>query len=153
MVLVEDESDASDPDLAEIRRWAEQVLAAEGYPPTAELSVILVTDEAMARLHQAALGQEGPTDVLSFPVDRLAPGRPPLSAEGPPVVVGDVYLAPRYIDAQARSLDLDGRDELALMVTHGVLHCLGYDHGTEIEAETMESRERELLAAVGRTRR
>ena len=54
---------------------------------------------------------------------------------------------------QADSLEVAFEDELALLVTHGILHLLGYDHEADDDAERMERRESELLAKVGRTRR
>ncbi|MGI8514857.1 MAG: rRNA maturation RNase YbeY [Acidimicrobiia bacterium] len=151
-VLVEDEGDSSDLDLEQVRQWVTEVLAAEGYPATAELSVILVSEEGMADLHTHALGKEGPTDVLSFPIENLRPGHVP-EETGPPIVIGDVFLAPAYIRRQAEQLEVGEKDELALMVTHGVLHCLGYDHADEADADVMEEKERNLLAGWGMTRR
>jgi probable rRNA maturation factor len=152
MVAIEDDSDSSDLDLGVLAGWAEVVLAAEGYPETAELSVILVNDQEMATLNASALGGEGPTDVLSFPIDDLVPGQVPVS-DGPPIVIGDVFLAPAYIRKQARSLGLGETDEFALMVTHGILHCLGYKHEIDGDAKVMEAREREILASLGLRRR
>lgn len=152
MVAVEDESDSSDLDLGQIRTWVEGVLAAEGYPEVTEVSVILVTEQAMAELNASALGRQGPTDVLSFPVDALMPGQVPKSI-GPPIVAGDVFLAPDYIRRQAGELGVAELDEFALLVTHGVLHCLGYDHVDNGDAQVMEGRERDLLSAWGITRR
>lgn len=151
-VVVEVEGDSSDLDLEQIRQWVTDVLAAEGYPETAELSVILLSEQAMADLHTHALGKEGPTDVLSFPIENLRPGQVP-EETGPPIVIGDVFLAPAYIRRQAEQLEVGEKDELALMVTHGVLHCLGYDHAEEAAAVVMEQKEQDLLARWGMTRR
>jgi probable rRNA maturation factor len=106
----------------------------------------------MAELHSTSLGKAGSTDVLSFPIEHLTPGEVATSSVGP-VVAGDVVLAPEYIRRQAADLGVDELDEFALMVTHGVLHCLGYDHDAEADAVLMEGRERELLARWGRSRR
>lgn len=152
MVAVEDEADSSELDLGIVQRWAEEVLAAEGYPESAELSVILVGDQAMADLNASALGKHGPTDVLSFPIESLTPGQVPVST-GPPIVIGDVFLAPGYIRHQAEAMSVGETEEFALMVTHGVLHCLGYDHVNDEDALAMETRERELLASFGIARR
>lgn len=64
-----------------------------------------------------------------------------------------MFLAPAYIRRQAEQLEVGEKDELALMVTHGVLHCLGYDHADEADAAVMEEKERNLLAGWGMTRR
>jgi probable rRNA maturation factor len=64
-----------------------------------------------------------------------------------------VIVAPAYIRRQAVDFEVEFEDEMALMVTHGILHLLGYDHIDDAEAERMEGRERDLLSKVGRTRR
>ena len=108
----------------------------------------------MAGYNERFLDREGPTDVLAFPVEDLLPGVvPDLDPHGPPLIVGDVIISPAYVEKQAQRFGVSPADEMALMVAHGTLHLLGYDHETDLEAEHMEQRERELLAKVGRTRR
>ena len=141
-------------DTAELRGLAELVLADEGYPPTTEVTILLVEDEEMAGYNHRFLDHTGPTDVLAFPVESLIPGLvPDLDDRGPPLMAGDVVIAPAYVSRQAERLRVPVEDEMALMVTHGVLHLLGYDHESEDDAELMERRERELLAKTGRERR
>lgn len=141
-------------DGAELRRLAELVLTSEGLPADTEVSIVLVLDEVIAGYNRRFLEREGPTDVLAFPVERLSPGRVPRrSTNGPPLVLGDVFIAPRYVAAQAERLGTDFRTEMALMVVHGLLHLLGYDHVADADARVMEQRERELLADVGMVRR
>ena len=74
------------------------------------------------------------------------------SPDGPPLNLGDVIICPQVVASNAAAADVDFGDELALMVVHGILHLLGYDHHVDEEAEHMEERERTLLAAMGRTR-
>jgi probable rRNA maturation factor len=68
-------------------------------------------------------------------------------------MLGDVLVAPAYVRRQAEELGVTFDDEMALMVTHGILHLMGYDHEEDFDAERMESRERELLRMVGRSPR
>lgn len=153
-IRITDEHPSSGVDPIALHLWATVTLAAEGYPETTEVSLTLVADEQMAVWNATALGKEGPTDVLSFPVELLQPGVVPVGdAEGPPLLVGDVVIAPDYVRRQAKDMEVDSLDELALMVTHGILHLLGYDHTNDEEAELMESRERDILELVGRSRR
>lgn len=129
----------------------ELVLAAEGVPH-AEVALHFVDEATIAHLNAEHLGGEGPTDVVSFPVEDALPGVPPTSRPGEPLVLGDVFVAPAVVRRQATDRGVAVDDELALMVVHGVLHLLGWDHVAEAEAEAMEARERELLEAVGRRR-
>lgn len=153
-VLVSDEHPSSGVDPEHLRQLAEAVLFAEGFPPEAEVSITLVEDDEMAAWNSRALGQQGPTDVLSFPVETLLPGKVPDSvADGPPILIGDVVIAPDYVRRQADQYGVVADDEIALMVAHGILHLLGYDHEEDVDAELMERRERDILAGQGRSRR
>lgn len=153
-VEVEDRHGAAKVDLTQLAAWAEQALALEGLPTRTELALTLVTDEEMAKLHATALNKKGPTDVLSFPIEDLDPNdMGELGEEGPPLLIGDVVIAPDYVRRQAEELSVPPDAELALMVTHGVLHCLGYDHGDDVQAEIMEDRERFILGQFGFERR
>ena len=153
-VLVSDEHPSSGVDPEHLRGLAEAVLSAEGFPPEAEVSITLVVDEEMASWNSRALGKSGPTDVLSFPVETFRPGTaPPSVPEGPPLLVGDVVIAPDYVRRRAGQYGIGVDDEIALMVAHGILHLLGYDHEDDADAELMENRERVILASQGRSRR
>jgi probable rRNA maturation factor len=68
-------------------------------------------------------------------------------------MLGDVVIAPAYVRRQARDNGVTFADEISLMVTHGILHLLGYDHVDDDDAERMEDRERQLLSQVGKARR
>jgi probable rRNA maturation factor len=141
-------------DLERLRRLAELVLAQEGYPAETELTVLLVSEAEMAAYNERFLERAGPTDVLAFPVEELIPGVvPDQDSNGPPLIIGDVIVAPGYVGRQAEENDVAFEDEMALMVTHGILHLLGYDHIDDHEADSMERREAELLSLVGLRRR
>lgn len=138
----------------QLRSLAQLVLSEEGYPESTELAILLVSEEEMASYNERFLDRDGPTDVLAFPVESLLPGVvPDLDPHGPPLIAGDIIIAPAYVERQAASFGVSLEDELSLMVTHGVLHLLGYDHDADEDAERMEQRERDLLAKVGRSRR
>ena len=140
--------------LGELHSLAEMVMREEGFPDDVEVTLLFVDESEMASYNQRFLDRDGPTDVLAFPVEHLIPGVvPDHDAQGPPLVLGDVVVAPAYVRKQAVDFGVTFEDEMALMVTHGILHLLGYDHLEDDEAERMESRERELLSRVGRTRR
>jgi len=145
---------SAEVDVGPLRHLAELVLAEELYPKSTEVTLLLVREEEMAGYNKRFLKREGPTDVLAFPVEELFPGVVPEHDDHwPPIMLGDVIIAPTYVRRQANEFEVDFADEMALMVTHGVLHLLGYDHENDDEAEWMERRERELLSKVGRARR
>lgn len=128
-------------------RWARlaaAVLCDEGIP-RGELGLRFVDPGVMADLNLAHMGAPGPTDVLAFPIDG---GN---GADHPPVpapLLGDVVVCPAYAaDGNDRRPSGDLADELALLVVHGVLHVLGYDHARAEEAAAMQTREQQLLAA------
>lgn len=141
-------------DLAELRSLAEMTLAEEGYPAETQVTVLLVDDDEMTGYNRRFLHREGPTDVLAFPVEQLLPGIvPEHDPSGPPLMIGDVIISPSYVRRQADEHGVPFAAEMALMVVHGILHLLGYDHSDDGDAERMERRERDLLTRVGLERR
>jgi probable rRNA maturation factor len=151
-VFFADEQDEPLP-ADDLRRMAEVVMEEEGLPSSSEATILAVADDQMADYNERFMSRQGPTDVLAFPLEQLEPGRVPKPpVNGPPLNLGDVIIAPAYIQRQASDREVTYDDELALMVTHGILHLLGYDHNEEVEAQAMEHREAQILRRVGRTR-
>ena len=134
-------------DAARLEEAARQVLASER--AQGDITILITDDETVAELNQRYLGREGPTDVLSFPaIDpnaahdfALPPGQPPY--------LGDILIALPYTRRQAERLGRPLEDELALLVVHGVLHLLGYDHATPEEKAAMWARQNAILTALG----
>jgi probable rRNA maturation factor len=149
----EDPSSSPAAATGELERLAAATLAAEGLEDDIEVAITFIDEAPMARLNATHLGKSGPTDVLSFPLETLTPGaRSATPVGGPPRAIGDIFICPAVVADNATSAAVSFQDEMALMVVHGLLHLLGYDHVVDSEAEQMEQRERDLLAAVGRTR-
>jgi probable rRNA maturation factor len=137
----------------ELLMLAETVLDAEGLDEDTGVALVFIDEQQMAELNRSHMGKDGPTDVLSFPIETATPGSPPRrSPGGPPIELGDIFISPSVVRGNAERQGVPFEDELALMVVHGLLHLLGWDHEDEAEAVRMESRERELLARVGRVR-
>jgi probable rRNA maturation factor len=109
-----------------------------------ELSVVLVDAEQMAEMNSQYRDECGPTDVLSFSIDGLISGGVG-SDEAAPFVIGEVVVCPEV--AKKQSDDLEA--ELDLLVTHGVLHLLGFDHADESSAAAMRQKENELIGRSG----
>jgi probable rRNA maturation factor len=118
------------------------VLEREEVADAAELSIAIVSAEEMAELNSRYRGVEGATDVLSFGCDDPCPAE-----SDEPITLGDVIIAPEVAEKQAGELGTTVESELNLLLVHGILHLLGYEHGTDDEAEAMQGREKELLSA------
>ncbi|MGI5203112.1 rRNA maturation RNase YbeY [Spirillospora sp. CA-108201] len=119
--------------------------------PLAELSVLLVDEDAMTELHEKWMDEPGPTDVLSFPMDELRPGHMSGGAdedgETDPGLLGDVVLCPAVAEKQAREAGHSTAEELELLCTHGILHLLGYDHAEPEEHKEMFGLQAGLLTS------
>lgn len=109
------------------------------------VSLSFVTDATIAELNLEWRGFDKPTDVLSFETER--PDDPDLSADEP-AELGDIVLAPAYIEAQARMFNTTPADETRLLLVHGLLHLLGYDHMEEHDARLMQRIEDKILALL-----
>lgn len=130
-------------DELEFSELATYVLDEMHVHPQAELEIRFVTTEVMAELHVRWMDEEGPTDVLSFPMDELRPGR-----EGdvtPAGLLGDVVLCPEVAAQQAKVAGHSTIEEMLLLTTHGILHLLGYDHAEPEEEKEMFALQRKLL--------
>ena len=113
--------------------------------PQAELSVLLVDEDTMSAYHEKYMGEPGPTDVLSFPMDEL---RPPGEEDEPPVgLLGDIVLCPAVTDRQAREHDRTSEAEAEYLLVHGILHLLGYDHADDAERTEMFGLKDRIIAA------
>lgn len=121
--------------------------------PRAELCIKLVDEAAMEVLHRHWMELPGPTDVMSFPMDELRPGRE--GQESLDGVLGDVVLCPQVAAEQAGSAGHSTADELLLLTTHGILHLLGFDHAEPEDEQEMFELQRTLLLTylAGRGRR
>ncbi|OJX94666.1 putative rRNA maturation factor [Salana multivorans] len=118
--------------------------------PQAELSIIFVDVPAMTELHVRWMDEPGPTDVMSFPMDELRPGTEDSpSAEG---ILGDIVVCPEVATAQAAAAGHSAGEEMLLLVTHGILHLLGFDHAEPEEREEMFELQRTLLLTFLATR-
>jgi probable rRNA maturation factor len=145
---------------------ARYALEEEGVRGDVEVGVLFVDEATIAELNRQHMGEEGPTDVLAFPIDdeftvpgRQPDGSPPApesrepTPSAGPLLLGDVVICPAVADrnAAANAGSRPGHrgrtsDELDLLVVHGLLHVLGHDHGSPAEAAVMREREEALLA-------
>ena len=129
LIAIDDrQTDAIDTD--GLRARARECRAGAGIVG-AELSISFVTEDEIADLHRRYLQQDGPTDVLSFPLDDEA-------GEDGLRILGDVVISPAVA---ARNNPDDPGSELRLLLVHGILHLLGHDHMEQEDRATMWARQ------------
>lgn len=131
-------------DLDRLRAAAETTLTQQAVASGSALTVVLVSDGAMADLNSQFRGIAAATDVLSFPADA-----PPVVLADEPPYLGDILIAPGYAAAQAQGEGHRLADSLALLVVHGTLHLLGYDHDTPEARARMWAAQEQALRALG----
>lgn len=147
-VFVANESGATDVDEVLLTALARFVLDAMKVSPLAELSVLLVEEKAMTDLHVRYMGEEGPTDVLSFAQDEAFDASWSESGDDDPtLLLGDVVLCPSVAHRQAEQAGHAFERELHLLCTHGILHLLGFDHAEPDEEREMWKIQNRLLSA------
>ena len=140
-VFIADEQDrpVDVDDLAAVARF---VVAEQRVPQEMELSLLLVDEETIAALNAEHLDEDGPTDVLAFPMDD--PGD---VAGEVPAVLGDVVLCPAVAERQAEERGHPPQEELQMLAVHGVLHLIGMDHADPAEEREMFGLTERLLTA------
>ena len=140
-----------------IRKVIRTALAAEGMERPCEVDVLVTSDEGIREINRGQRGVDAPTDVLSFPAFDLRPGELPGEEDADPetgrIPLGDMAVSMERVAAQAKEYGHSNRRELAYLVTHSVLHLLGYDHLDEgPEKARMREREEAILSELGLTR-
>lgn len=123
------------------------VLEQEEKPENSEVSVSFVDDEEIAELNEEYRGKVGPTDVLSFECDNLEDEMSGFGFEEDIYELGDIIIAVDVAERQTKEFGTSFEEEMTLLLVHGLLHLCGYDHIENDEAEVMEAREAELIAA------
>ena len=122
-------------DVRELARLARFVMDRMRVHTMAELCIKLVDEDTIAGLNERWMEKPGPTDVLAFPMDEMRPGL--VNEEPVEGILGDLVLCPRVAERQASEAGHRTEDEVDLLVVHGVLHLLGYDHAEPDEEREM----------------
>lgn len=149
------------PDKSLLRLWAENALSVIERDLQIELSIRIVDPAESQQLNRDFRGKNKPTNVLSFPFE--TPHPQPLSLKGrgeqalptkinptiEPTYLGDMAICAEIVKQEAHDQHKSYHDHFAHMVTHGILHLLGYDHVEDNDAEIMENLEIQLLAQLG----
>lgn len=112
--------------------------------PQAELSILLVGEDVMAGYHKRFMDLDGPTDVMSFPMDELRAPEP--GQEPPRGMLGDIVICPQFTSAQAPGNGREPAEEIEYLLIHGLLHLLGHDHAEPDERSVMFGLNDRLIA-------
>ena len=147
--ITADVEGVSDRAKALIRKTVRAALESEGVTLPCEVDVLVTGDRGIRRINRAQRQVDKPTDVLSFPALELRPGEPPSEADADPgtglVPLGDMVLSYERVAAQAKEYGHARSRELAYLVTHSVLHLLGYDHLDEGGQKALMRRHEEAV--------
>jgi probable rRNA maturation factor len=133
-----------------LQRIGEQVLTLEGADPRAELGLVITGQERVQELNRKYLGRDAPTDVLAFPMLPAEEG--PASFVPPPDGIphlGEVIISYPQAVIQAEEQGHSTDKEIAILVTHGVLHLLGYGDEMPGLKKQMQAREQAILNRLG----
>ncbi len=134
---------AVDVDSARVLNLARFALNFLRIHPKSELAIVFVDEPAIEKLHIEWMDEPGPTDVLSFPMDELRPGVDGIASE--PGLLGDIVVCPQVAAAQALVAGHSTSNEICMLVAHGILHLLGFDHAEPDEEREMFSLQAQIL--------
>ena len=118
-------------DVRRLKHQAERLLEEVGRPETV-LSVLLTDDRRMAQLHERWMGEQGPTDVMSFPMSEAG-------------ILGDIVIS---AETAARRRPKNPAGEVLRLLVHGLLHLVGYDHRFRAQRLRMDRRARLLRSRM-----
>ncbi|MEM9951340.1 MAG: rRNA maturation RNase YbeY [Chloroflexota bacterium] len=131
-------------DVSRLEIAIQTVIERHDVPDTSSVTVVLTTNDEVRRLNATHRGIDAPTDVLSFPADPL----PPELQEENEHYLGDLVIAYPYALAQSEKLNHLLDDSLCLLVIHGTLHLLGYDHDIPENRAEMWAEQAQVLAML-----
>lgn len=139
-----------------------ETLDYEECPYEVEVNIILTNNEEIHRINLQQRGVDAPTDVLSFPMIEYAypsdftvleaDGMDNFDPDTGELLLGDIVISVDKVIEQAEKYNHGVKREYAFLIAHSMLHLFGYDHMDEIERETMELKQDEILNRLGITR-
>jgi probable rRNA maturation factor len=134
------------------RGWLEsvarKVLAAENVGAKSEVGLVISTNERVQELNRDYRGRDEPTDVLAFSARDDANSPPFISPPDGVLHLGEVIISYSQALAQAEEQGHPLKKELSILLIHGLLHLLGYDHEKADARRKMQTREKELLGLI-----
>lgn len=139
-VMIINEYEFNIPD--DIELLISSILILENKPLDKVVTIVFINEDEMKELYKKYYGYAQSTDVLSFEAGEIDP-------ESGKEIMGDIAICYPFVENQAIKLGNDLFDEIQLMVVHGMLHLLGYDHMTEDQKSEMWQSQNEILLANG----
>ncbi len=135
-----------------LQRVVEQSLTIQELDSEVELSLVITGDETMQRLNQQYRGIDEPTDVLSFALMERKPGEDTTFIIPPDCILhlGEVIISYPQAVRQAEENGQEVKQELALLIVHGILHLLGYEHDVPAQEREMRKLEWMVLSEIER---
>ncbi len=142
------------PELSWLRSVAERVLVAQEVSSSAELGLVIASQERVQELNRSYLGRDEPTDVLAFSMLPAGGDLPPFVPPPDGVLhLGEVIIAYPQAVIQAEEHRHSVKREVAILIIHGVLHLLGYRDDKPEVKRLMSAREKEILSYIENTLR
>ena len=136
------------PEASWLRSVAEQVLIAQGVSSDVELGLVITSQERVQQLNKSYRGKDEPTDVLAFYMTSAA-GETFVAPPDGVRHLGEVIISYPQAVIQAKEHQHSIKKELAILIIHGVLHLLGYDHEEPEQERRMRGREADILSQIG----
>lgn len=146
VIDVQVEESVSWTELEPLRMAALAVLVQQQVPYACEVAVVLSDDETLRELNRRFRGVDAPTDVLSFSNETVGPYA---GLAASPRYLGDIVISLQRAQAQAEQVGAQVVQELQLLIVHGMLHLLGYDHADAEQKARMWEVQQRILQALG----
>ncbi len=146
--ILVDEGLETELDTGWLESVARKVLAAENVGAKTEMGLVISSDERVQQLNRDYRGKDEPTDVLAFSAREEADDSPFIPPPDGILHLGEVIISYPQAEIQAEEHGHPLKKELAILLIHGLLHLLGYDHEKTDARRKMRSREKELLSLI-----
>ena len=148
-VLIDEGLDGC-PEVSWLQGVAEQVLVAQNADPRVELGLVITSQERVQQLNLSYLGKDEPTDVLAFSaIEEIGTDLPPFVTPPDGVLhLGEVIISYPQAVTQAEEHHHSIKREIAILIIHGILHLLGYEHDKPELRRLMSAREEEILSHI-----
>jgi len=150
-VLIDEDFEGC-PEASWLQSIAEQVMVAQSAVPSVELGLVITGQERVQQLNLSYLGKDEPTDVLTFSaIEEIGTDLPPFVTPPDGVLhLGEVIISYPQAVIQAGEHHHSIKKEIAILIIHGILHLLGYEHDKPELKRLMSAREKEILSHIER---